>query len=216
MKRRFAGPLMALGLVFFLAAPGSAQMWGFPDYMVPQMRGAPQSWVAGSYARGLNDASGELNAFGAAYGRTGESASFQLGFGVLSGEGDSEATLGGAVGIPLSQGESFDVAVQGGLGWFSSGDFTFIRVPIGVSFSGGSTTESGAAVVPWAMPRLNIARISFSGESDTETDLGISGGVNMTFPSGFGFHAALDILLAGEDPLHLGFGVQYLLGSGGN
>jgi hypothetical protein len=215
MKRRML--LLAAGLVSGLAlsAPASAQMWFFPDYAVPSAAGAPSTWIAGTYGRGLNDASGEIDGFGLVAGRSGESVSFLGGIGQGREGGDSETTLGAAVAYDFAKGESLNVAVQGGIGWFSSESFDAFRFPVGVAFK-GSVQNQTATITPWAMPRLNITRLSFDGESETETDLGASGGVSFTFPGGFGIHTALDILFANEEePITFGIGGHYVLGGGG-
>jgi hypothetical protein len=216
MQQRITPLFLALGLATLLAAPAHAQMWNFPDYMVPGMRGAPTSWVSADFGRGLNEASGEENAFGAAYGRTGEAISFMIGAGIITGDFDDEFTFGAAVGGDFMEGDGVTLGVQGGFGWVSPGPLTLIRIPVGLTVRSETEMEDGGIVIPWVMPRLNFSRWSGGGDSDSELDLGISGGVTMTLSSGVGFHAALDYLLVeGDDPLQFGLGIHYLLGSSG-
>lgn len=208
-----------LGLALLSAAPAAGQMWFFPDFAVPSMSGQPTTWLSGTYARGLNDDSGKTDSFGAVIGRTGASASFMGGIGLATAEGDDEVTIGAAVGVDVMQGEGYTLSVQGGLGWVSSEildeDVTFLRFPVGVALKGDMSQEgSTTTITPWVMPRLNISRISGFGESETETDLGVSGGVTFTFENGWGIHTALDYLSAsGGDPIYFGIGAHYLLGS---
>ena len=194
------------------AAPLGAQMWFFPDYAVPSANGNPATYVAGTYGRGLNDDSGKINAVGGVIGRTGESATFQAGFGVLTGDADNELTLGGSVGADVANSGSMTISVQGGVGWMGPGDTNLMRVPIGVAFK-GRVESPEAVIVPWVMPRVNYTRFSGGGFSSGETDIGASGGVSFTFPGGFGLHAALDFLNGdGGDPIIFGIGGHYVTG----
>lgn len=212
MHLRIAGLSPVLGFLFLVGAQtADAQMWEFPDYAVPSSFGAPSSFVAGTYGRGLNDDSGELDAFGAVVGRTGESVSVMGGLGLVSGGGDDEVTLGGAVGVDVFQGEPATVSLQGGIGWMSPGDVTLLRFPIGVAIK-GRAGSSDTRITPWAMPRLNITRLSTDGFSDTVTDFGASAGVSFTFAGGFGVHTALDVLFAdGGEPFLFGMGAHYVI-----
>lgn len=216
MKRGLTAVI--LGATLLTAAPAAGQMWFFPDYAVPSMTGQPTTWVSGSYGRGLNDDSGKTDGFAAAIGRTGESASFMGGIGLVTGDGEDEVTLGAAVGVDVMQGEGYSLSVQGGFGWISfdilGETVTSLRFPVGLALKGDVSQENSTTrITPWVMPRLNIARISGFGESETETDLGLSGGVTFTFENGFGIHTALDYLSAsGGDPIFFGIGVHYLLG----
>ena len=68
-----------------------------------------------------------------------------------------------------------------------------------------------ASVTPWVMPRLNIARISGGGSSDTEADFGASAGVGVTMTNGFGLHAALDFLASNRTVWFVGVGAHYVI-----
>ena len=212
--------LMAATLTGLLAtaAPAGAQMWFFPDYALPSSMGTPSTWLAATYGRGLNDASGKTDAFGGAIGRTTEKASFMGAIGQARSDGDGELTIGGAVGFDVMQRENSVVSVQGGVGWFSTDLFnetlTALRFPIGVAWK-GSFQSPEAAIAPWIMPRVNISRLSGGGDSETETDLGASGGVSFTFPNGFGVHTALDVLLSDSNLWYFGIGAHYVIGGGG-
>lgn len=191
-----------------------AQLWFFPDYAVPSSSGTPSTFIAGTFGRGLNADSGELSAFGAIVGRTGEKVSFMGGIGMVD-DIESEITIGGALGVDVVNGESATVSVQGGVGWMSPADgLTLIRVPIGVAIKGNASGTS--PVTPWVMPRLNYSRVSFGGSSAGETDFGASGGLSYNTPGGFGVHAALDALFANNTLYTLGIGLHYLIGGGGD
>jgi len=219
MKRSAVVLALTLGLAGVSAPSASAQLFGFPDYAIPVYSGTTSSWFAGSFATGLNDASGKLNAYGVAGGMVGESVSFSGGLGLVDGAGDTEPTLGARVAVPLSSTESYALSAQAGLGWMSQdvgtlGSFTFIRIPVGVAIS-GSVDSGEAMITPWGMPRLNFVRTSSDAGSDTSTDLGVSGGVSFNFPSGFGIHTALDVLFAdGGEPIVFGVGGHFTPGGG--
>ncbi|MDX1495537.1 MAG: hypothetical protein R3253_15825, partial [Longimicrobiales bacterium] len=189
-----------------------AQLWGFPDYAVPSANMGPATFIAGTYGTGLNDASGKLDAFGAIVGRTGESASFVGGLGLVTGGGDDEITVGGAVGVDLVKGESVTLGFNGGIGYFAPGEATGWRFPLGIAIK-GFVESPEAAIAPWVMPRLNIVRSSLGDLAETTTDLGASAGVAFTFPSGFGVHTALDVVFSDpEEVWQFGVGGHYLLG----
>lgn len=210
--------VLALGAALLLASPAAGQLWGFPDYALPSMTGAPTTWVAATLGRGLNDDSGKTTSWGAVAGRAEATASFMGGIALVTGQGEDEVTLGGSVGVDILQTEDFTLGVQGGLGWMSfdvgNESYTRLRFPLGVAFKTSLVSGDGStAIYPWVMPRLNIARVSGGGDAETETDLGISGGASFNFENGFGIHTALDFLSAnGGDPFVFGIGVHYLLG----
>ena len=216
MKKLWVGTAVIATLA--TSAPVEAQMWFFPDYALPSSNGTPATWIAATYGRGLNDSSGKTDAFGGAIGRTTEKLSFIGAVGSASGGGDSELTVGGGIGVDLLQRENSTVSIQGGIGWFSteifSEDVTALRFPIGVAWK-GSFQSPEALIAPWIMPRLNIARLSGGGESETETDFGASGGVAFTLPNGFGVHTALDVLVSDSELWYFGIGAHYLIGGGG-
>jgi hypothetical protein len=200
------------------AAPVGAQMWFFPDYALPSANGAPSTWLAATYGRGLNDASGKTDAFGGAVGRTTEKASFMGAVGQARSDGEGELTVGGSVGFDVMQRENSVVSVQGGIGWFSSDlvseTLTALRFPIGVAWKGAFQSPE-AMITPWIMPKVNIARLSAGDTSETETDFGAAGGASFTFPNGFGIHTAVDVLLANSTMWYFGIGAHYVLGGGG-
>lgn len=210
MKRAL---LIFLGLAA-VAVPVEAQLYNFPVYATPS--GEPATFVAATYGRGLNEDSGKLDAFGGAIGRTGIGGRTTVvgGFGWVDYPTESKWTFGGDVGVDLLQpGGSAQVSVQGGIGYISfDTDYSSMHFPIGVALKGNVTGPS-ADVAPWIMPRLSIVRTSFGDESDTSTDFGVSGGVGITLPSGFGAHTAIDLLNSDESVWTIGVGVHYLIGS---
>jgi hypothetical protein len=213
MKHRLTVTMVALAL--FAAAPVSAQLANFPVTPVPAMGDAPQSSVSADYGRGLNSGSGEENAFGVGYARTGATVSFTVGLGLVT-YSESELTVGGQVGTQLVDGDMFDIGVQGGIGWMSPGGLTWLHFPVGVSFTTSTEVGDGTMLTPWFMPRFSITNVSGDDiDSNTELDPGLSAGVGMALSGGFGIHAALDYLLQeGSDSFILGLGGSYALGGG--
>ncbi|MGD2123344.1 MAG: hypothetical protein PVJ76_16445 [Gemmatimonadota bacterium] len=215
MKKRLGSIIMCLALPLFLAPPLTAQLWYFPDFALPSSSGEPATWLAATYGRGLNEASAEVDAFGASIGRTAERVSFMGAFGYIS-EGDDEFTVGASLGLDLNTGDGPRFSAQVGVGWIDFDFFgetvTFWRFPIGLAVK-GNVGSGSTAVTPWVMPRLNIAVASGAGDSETETDPGISGGVSMTTAGGFGVHGALDAWFGDDDTAwQLGLGFHYVLG----
>ena len=117
--------------------------------------------------------------------------------------------------------KSVSVALQAGVGRISTEGTVLgvtvsgseINVPIGVGFA-FSVPTPGVSIEPWVAPRIQISRVSldvagFSG-SETNTDFGISGGVNIGLATGIGIHAALDVLgVSGATPVTFGIGLHY-------
>lgn len=212
MKRSL---LLALGL---LAAPSlvSAQLFGIPNYAAPSAFGTPATFLAASYGRGLNDASGKLDAYSAAVGRSGLGNRFTIlgGVGMIDAA-ETEYTFGGAVSADLLQPASAtQVSVQGGVGYLGvdalGGTLTTLNFPIGVALKYNIPGPT-ATVTPWVMPRANIMRMSLGGVSSTETDFGASAGFGLTLPNGFGAHSAIDLLAADENTWTVGVGIHYVM-----
>ena len=78
----------------------------------------------------------------------------------------------------------------------------------------------GIGIEPWIMPRFNLSRTSFGGESITQTGFGASGGVNINLPMGLGVHVVVDFAKFGEttsgmmtalesSPMTAGIGLHY-------
>ena len=211
----------ALGIVFAFAltgaAPADAQLWFFPNYSSPSGYGAAETYVAATYGRGLNETSGQLNAFGAAVSRTGVGgrATLSIGAGFVDDLVTNELTLGGSVAVDvLPETTATRLSIQAGMGWIAPDlggeSLTSLTFPIGVAVS--QTFQSGSnSIRPWIMPRLNVTRVSYAGESDSAVDMGASAGVSFTTTSGFGFHAALDLLAADNSLWQGGAGIHYMI-----
>lgn len=213
MKRSAIAVAIGFGLAL-AAAPADAQLVNFPNYATPSAFGTPSSFIAASYGRGLNDDSGKQNAFGVFVGRTGlaDRVTVTAGAGMVDLDPDSKYTFGGAVGVDVLDADATtQVSVQGGIGYMSlATDVSVMNFPIGLAIKKNIPGES-ANIALWAMPRLDISRASNPITSNTNTELGISGGVSFTTPGGIGVHAALDVLAADASAMIGGVGVHYVI-----
>lgn len=216
MKQQFVAVLATAALSLAMAVPATAQSFFIPDYALPSASGMTGGFVAGGFARGIGDDSGEQSVFGGAVGGFFNRVTIMGQAGYVASDVE-ELTFGGAISVDILPPEtsSLQVAIQGGFGYIDPG-ITLFRVPIGVAFKGNVRSES-ATVVPWAMPKIVITR---AGDpiSETETDFGASGGIGITLPSGIGFHGALDVMFEGDSstPILFGVGVHYLFGGNDN
>jgi outer membrane protein with beta-barrel domain len=111
--------------------------------------------------------------------------------------------------IPLS------VTLQGGIGYSKPdtgllpGNDTELRFPVGLGLA-LTIPNPALAIRPWIAPRLDIIRMSGGGISNTETNFGLGGGVELNLLNGFGLHAAYDrVFTDGGDPSVFGIGAHY-------
>jgi hypothetical protein len=112
--------------------------------------------------------------------------------------------------IPLS------VTLQGGIG-YSKPDDGFLpgqevnefRFPVGIGFA-LTIPNPALAIKPWIAPRIDIVRHSSAGQSNTESNFGLGGGLELNLLSGLGVHAAYDrVFIDGGDPSVFGLGAHY-------
>jgi hypothetical protein len=132
--------------------------------------------------------------------------------------GDSKLSVGGTLNYKIFGGPliPLSVTLQGGIGYskpddgfLPSGEVNEFRFPIGVGFA-LTIPNPALAVKPWIAPRVDIIRVSGGGLSDTESNFGLGGGLELNLLSGLGFHAAYDrVFMDGGDPSVFGFGAHY-------
>jgi hypothetical protein len=213
MKRSIVG-LLGLGMLLVSATAADAQLTNFPTYAVPSSFGMPTTFLSVDFGRGLNELSGKQNAFGVALGRSGmgDRVNVVVGAGMITYDPDSKYTFGGDVGIDLLAADSdVQIGVQAGVGYISIADgYSTTTVPIGVAVKGSQAGES-ANFGWWFMPRLQYTRASFSGLSDSSSDFGASAGASISMSSGFGIHAAIDLLAADNNVWGGGIGAHYAI-----
>ncbi len=93
----------------------------------------------------------------------------------------------------------------------ATGEATLWHFPLGVGFT-VTIPNPVVAIKPWAAPRLDITRIKPpGGSSDTDTNFGVSGGVDLSFLSGLGIRAMYDRVWAGNgfDPSIVSVGLSW-------
>jgi hypothetical protein len=199
------------------ALPAAAQVRGIPVYNSGVPRGIGLYGDVGF----AHDAGGG----GTGYGLTGK-----VGFGPLGATalistskpdgGDSDISLGATLNYRAFGGPLVPLAVtlQAGAGYVKAEsadilvlppDVTTWHFPIGVGFT-LTIPNPVLAVRPWLAPRLDVVRTSVSGESDTQTNFALSGGLEFNFLNGLGLHAAYDAVFAdGATPGVFGLGAHY-------
>ena len=134
------------------------------------------------------------------------------------GPGDSELSVGATLNYKMFGGPliPLSVTLQGGIG-YSKPDNGFLpgqevnelRFPVGVGFA-LTIPNPALAIKPWIAPRIDIVRSSGGGQSDTESNFGLSGGLELNLLSGLGVHAAYDrVFIDGGDPSVFGLGAHY-------
>lgn len=198
------------------ALPSVAQVPGIPVYN----SGVPRR--IGIYADvGFpNDEAGG----GTGYGLTG-----RAGFGLLGvtaivssfnpdGPGDSDVSVGATANYRIFGGPlvPLSVTLQGGVGYtkpdagfLPDDDVTQWRFPIGLGF-GLTIPNPALAIRPWLAPRVDILRESVNGDSSTETEFALSGGIELNLLNGLGAHAAYDAIFTGDGtPGVFGAGLHY-------
>jgi hypothetical protein len=134
------------------------------------------------------------------------------------GPGDSELSVGGTLNYKIFGGPliPLSVTLQGGIGYskpdvgfLPSGEVNEFRFPIGVGFA-LTIPNPALAIKPWLAPRIDIVRQSGDGISETESNFGLGGGIELNLLSGFGVHAAYDrVFMDGGDPSVFGLGAHY-------
>jgi hypothetical protein len=133
------------------------------------------------------------------------------------GSGNNTVSVGATLNYKLFGGPliPLSVTLQSGIGYSKPddgllpGDETELRFPVGLGFA-LTIPNPVLAIRPWIAPRVDVVRFSGGGLSDTQTNFGLGGGVELNLLSGFGVHAAYDrVFLDGGDPSVFGLGAHY-------
>lgn len=121
-----------------------------------------------------------------------------------SGTADGATSVGGNASLKIFGGPLIPLAVyvQGGVSRHTEDagtvSATVTNVPVGLGLA--LTIPSPVfAIKPWVAPRLQFTRLSTGTTSDTDTDFGLSAGVDLTMLNGLGFRAGYD-MVNGDDP----------------
>lgn len=213
----------ALGIALAAALAGAApsaeaQVRGLPVYNAGIPRGIG---IYGDVGFNNDDAGG-----GTGYGVTGRAG---LGlFGVTAmlssynpdGPGDSDLSVGGTLNYRVFGGPLVPLAVtlQGGIGYAKpdagllpgDADISQLRFPVGVGFA-LTIPNPILAIKPWLAPRIDIVRTSIEdGDTETSSEFGLSGGIELNTLGGLGLHATYDAIFAdGGTPGVFGIGAHY-------
>lgn len=131
------------------------------------------------------------------------------------GPTDAQTGLGGYLNLKVFGGPliPLSVTLQGGAEYVDNSGVKLLHAPIGLGIA-LRIPNPALAIKPWIAPRLDIARISGSGIStDTETNFGISGGVDLSLLGGLGFGVAYDRtwVESGVNPSVFSAGVNYTI-----
>ena len=214
------GLALALG-----ASPARAQNPGLPVYNMGVPRGIGLYGDLGF----PNDEAGS----GLAYG-----VSLRAGFGPIGATGTLSAlNPDGPAGADVAVGGTFNykllggplvplsVTLQAGVSYAKPGEdltfpvgtgipvfseFTLYHVPIGIGFA-LVIPNPALSIHPWLAPRVDIAYQKAGDASNTDTNFGLSGGLELNLLNGFGIHAAYDRVFAKDvsDPATFGIGAHY-------
>ena len=198
------------------ARPAAAQVHGIPVYNSGISTGIALYGDVGF----PNDVAGKGTAFGltgrAGFGPLGATAT--LSSFNPDGAGDNSLSVGATLNYKIFGGPlvPLSVTLQGGIGYskpstglLPSDDLKEVRFPVGAGFA-LTIPNPALAIKPWIAPRLDIVRRSASGLSETRTNFGLSGGIELNLLSGFGVHAAYDrVFDDGGDPSVFGIGAHY-------
>lgn len=210
-QHKFASFFACLAAALMIATPATGQLVNFPVLALAPGGADGVTAVIAGFGRGLNDNSRKQTSFGAGIVRGMERVSFGVS-GAYVASDTEEMTLGGRIAVHvLNDSDSpVSVSLQTGLGWMSFGaDASLLNIPIGVAIQGNGDGN----VTPWVMPRLQMTRVSIASLSATETDIGVSAGVNVSSEGGFGFGVSVDwINVEGGSPFFMSAGFSFVLG----
>jgi hypothetical protein len=212
------------------AVTGALAVLGSPSAAVAQVPGIPVYNAGVPRGIGIYGDVGFPN--DEAGGGTGYAVTGRLGLGVFGvtamlsslnpdGPEDSDLSVGATLNYRVFGGPlvPLTVTLQGGVGYLNVeqilpadgfADGTEWRFPVSAGFA-LTIPNPALAIKPWLAPRLDIVRRSIDGfDSETNTEFGLSGGIELNTLSGFGVHASYDALFVeGGTPGVFGVGAHY-------
>jgi len=199
------------------ARPLRAQNPGLPVYNLGVPRGIGLYGDVGF----PNDAAGKGTAYGATvragFGPIGATATLSA----LNPKGPagSDVSVGGTLNYKLLGGPlvPLSVTLQAGVSYAKPGEgllpgneVTAYHFPIGIGFA-LVIPNPVLAIHPWLAPRVDVATTKIGGSSTTDTNFGLSGGLEFNLLNGFGIQAAYDRVFVKDvdDPGTFGVGAHY-------
>jgi hypothetical protein len=140
------------------------------------------------------------------------------------GDAGADVAVGGTLNYKLLGGPlvPLSVTLQAGVSYAKPGgavalpgipvvsEYTLYHVPIGIGFA-LVIPNPVLSIHPWLAPRVDIAYTKAGGASNTDTNFGLSGGLELNLLNGFGIQAAYDRVFAKDvaDPATFGIGAHY-------
>ncbi len=214
---RYIGQAAAILALALGTSPVRAQNPGLPVYNIGVPRGIALYGDVGF----PNAAAGKGTALGvtarAGLGPIGATATLST----LNPKGPagSDVSVGGTLDYKLLGGPlvPLSVTLQGGVsyakpdnGLLPGQEITAYHFPVGVGFA-LVIPNPVLSIHPWLAPRLDIEYLKAGGASNTETNFGLSGGIELNLLNGFGVQAAYDRVFAKDvaDPATFGIGAHY-------
>jgi opacity protein-like surface antigen len=215
---RHIGRAVVVLLLTLVARPARAQNPGLPV----MNNGVPRGIGIYGDVGFPNAAAGKGTAFGgtvrAGFGAIGATATLSA----LNPKGPagSDVSVGGTLDYKLIGGPlvPLSVTLQGGISYAKPGngllpgqDVSAYHFPIGIGFA-LVIPNPVLAIQPWLAPRVDISYVKpDNGTSSTDTNFGLSGGLEFNLLNGFGIQAAYDrvFLSDGADPGTFGVGAHY-------
>lgn len=220
MKQAVLGAVALAAALAGRAPSVAAQVRGIPVYNAGIPRGIGIYGDAGF----PNDEAGGGNAYGVT-GRLGMGA-----FGATAmfstydpeGPNGSDVSVGATLNFRVFGGPLVPLAVtlQAGVGYAKPddqllpddgiADVSELRFPVGAGFA-LTIPNPALAIKPWLAPRLEIVRRSPEGlDDETQTEFGLSGGLELNLLNGLGLHASYDaVFVDGGNPGVFGVGAHY-------
>jgi hypothetical protein len=219
MKEVVLGTVVLAAALAVGAPSAAAQVRGIPVYNAGIPRGIGIYGDAGF----PNDEAGGGTAY-AVTGRLGMGA-----FGATAmlstynpdGPIGSEVSVGGTLNYRVFGGPLVPLAVtlQAGIGYAEPDqllpndaidELSEVRFPVGAGFA-LTIPNPALAIKPWLAPRLDVVQRSVEGSDDeTDTEFGLSGGIELNMLNGLGLHASYDAIFAdGGNPGVFGIGAHY-------
>lgn len=198
-------------LLVLAAAPAAAQVRGVPVYNSGVPRGIGLYGDVGF----SNDRAGG----GTGYGVTAKAGLGLFGVSAMISSskpdgGESDVSVGGTLNYRVFGGPlvPLSVTLQGGAGHLKvdgTPDVTQWHFPVGLGFA-LTIPNPALAVRPWLAPRVDIVRTSVGDADETDTNFGLSGGLELNLLNGLGLHAAYDAVFAdGGTAGVFGLGAHY-------
>jgi hypothetical protein len=130
------------------------------------------------------------------------------------GPADAQTGLGGYLNLKVFGGPliPLSVTLQGGAEYVDNSGLKQLHAPIGLGIA-LRIPNPALAIKPWIAPRLDVLRVSGTVPSTTETNFGISGGVDLSLLGGLSFGVAYDRTWAdsGVNPSVFSGGVSYTI-----